>query len=210
MIWIVSLGSGTSGGVVAPVLMTGAALGGVEAFYLPHLGPGFWELSSMGAMLAATMGCPITGVVFAIELTHDFNMLLPLLTTCFVAYGLTALVLKRSILTEKIARRGYHLSREYATDPLEILFVREVMQPTADAAQRAGEAVAYEGEPLRAVVYRMAETGVTRMQVWGEGEDVVGVITLEDLLQARSRHLEEERLRERVFRMGPWGEEPVS
>jgi CIC family chloride channel protein len=127
-IWIISLGSGTSGGVVAPILMMGAALGGIEATFLPNLGPGAWQLISMGAVLAGTMRTPFTGVIFATELTHDFNMLLPLLIACVAAHGLTVLTMKRSILTEKIARRGYHLSREYAMDPLEILLVREVMR----------------------------------------------------------------------------------
>ncbi len=72
------------------------------------------------------MRSPFTGIVFSLELTHDINMLLPLLIACMVAHGFTVLTLRRSILTEKISRRGYHLSREYAVDPLEILFVREV------------------------------------------------------------------------------------
>jgi CIC family chloride channel protein len=127
-IWMISLGSGTSGGVLAPLLMMGAALGGVESIFLPHFGIGFWPLVSMGAILGGTMRSPFTGIVFAIELTHDFNMLLPLLVACFIAHLFTVLTLKRSILTEKISRRGYHLSREYSLDPLEILFVREVMR----------------------------------------------------------------------------------
>jgi CIC family chloride channel protein len=127
-IWMISLGSGTSGGVLAPLLMMGAALGGVESIFLPHFGLGFWPLVSMGAILAGTMRSPFTGIVFAIELTHDLNMLLPLLVACFLAHAFTVLTLKRSILTEKISRRGYHLSREYALDPLEILFAREVMR----------------------------------------------------------------------------------
>jgi len=127
LIWSISLGSGTSGGVLAPLLMMGGALGGVEARFLPALGPGFWPLVSMGAILGGTMRSPLTGVLFALELTHDVNMMLPLLVAVCVAHGLTVLVMRRSILTEKIARRGYHLSREYAIDPLEILFTREVM-----------------------------------------------------------------------------------
>jgi hypothetical protein len=74
------------------------------------------------------MRSPFTGVIFALELTHDVNMLLPLLVAVTIAHGFTVLVLKRSILTEKVARRGYHLTREYAIDPLEILFAREVMR----------------------------------------------------------------------------------
>jgi chloride channel protein, CIC family len=127
-IWMISLGSGTSGGVLAPLLMMGAALGGVEGRFLPQIALGFWPLVSMGAILGGTMRSPFTGIVFALELTHDFNMLLPLLVANFLAHAFTVLTLKRSILTEKISRRGYHLSREYGLDPLEILFVREVMR----------------------------------------------------------------------------------
>jgi H+/Cl- antiporter ClcA/CBS domain-containing protein len=125
-IWAVALGSGTSGGVLAPLLMMGGALGGIEAGMLPAFGPGFWPLVSMGAILGGTMRSPFTGVVFAIELTHDFNMILPLLIAVTMAHAFTVILLRRSILTEKISRRGYHVSREYSVDPLEILFVREV------------------------------------------------------------------------------------
>lgn len=129
VIWSVSLGSGTSGGVLAPLLMMGGALGGLEAWVLPDEGAGFWPLVSMGAILGGTMRAPFTGVIFALELTHDVNMLLPLLIAVAIAHGFTSVVMKRSILTEKISRRGFHLTREYAIDPLEILFAREVMDP---------------------------------------------------------------------------------
>jgi chloride channel protein, CIC family len=128
VIWAVALGSGTSGGVLAPLLMMGGALGGVEALFLPFEGAGFWPLISLGAILGGTMRSPFTGIVFAIELTHDLNALLPLLVANTIAYGVTVLLMKRSILTEKLSRRGFHLSREYSIDPLEILFVRDVMR----------------------------------------------------------------------------------
>jgi len=127
-IWAFSLGSGTSGGVLAPLLMMGGALGGLEARFLPMEGTGFWPLVSMGAILGGTMRSPLTGVVFALELTHDINALLPLLLAVTIAHGFTVLTLRRSILTEKVSRRGYHLSREYAIDPLEIIFAREVVR----------------------------------------------------------------------------------
>ncbi len=261
-IWAISLGSGTSGGVLAPLLMMGGALGGIEASFLPHEGAGFWPLVSMGAILGGTMRSPFTGVIFCLELTHDVNMLLPLLLAVTLAHGFTVLTLRRSILTEKVARRGYHLSREYTVDPLEILFVREVMRSNIAALparatraeltglhntdhQRRGQllyplvddkgsltgvvtrhrlqqlmeeqgtrteladiakgdpVVAYADEPLRVVVYRMAETGYTRFPVL-EREDsrkLVGMISLNDLLRARTRALEEERNRERVLRI---------
>ncbi|HEX3762095.1 MAG TPA: chloride channel protein [Kofleriaceae bacterium] len=127
LIWSISLGSGTSGGVLAPLLMMGGALGGLESGLFPDVGLGFWPLVSMGAILGGTMRSPLTGVVFAVELTHDQNMLLPLVIAVTVAHAFTVLILKRSILTEKVARRGFHVSREYAIDELEILFVRDVM-----------------------------------------------------------------------------------
>ncbi len=126
-IWAVSLGSGTSGGVLAPLLMMGAALGGLEATFLPVGNPGVWALVSMAAILGGTMRSPFTGVIFALELTHDVNLLLPLLIACVAAHAFTVLVLRRSILTEKVARRGYHVAREYAVDPLEIITAGQVM-----------------------------------------------------------------------------------
>jgi H+/Cl- antiporter ClcA/CBS domain-containing protein len=261
-IWAVSLGSGTSGGVLAPLLMMGGALGGLEAMFLPNEGAGFWPLISMGAILGGTMRCPFTSIVFAFELTHDANVFLPLLVGSVVADAFTVLTLRRSILTEKVARRGYHLSREYAVDPLEILFVREVMRtkitvlPAAstlgeirqslrtdhhqeqrllpvvnaegqlvgvltrgDISQRmerdGDEALecplgglartnaveAYPDEPLRVVVYRMAEKGFTRMPVVERTtRKFLGLVSLNDLLKARTRHLEEERRRERTLK----------
>jgi CBS domain-containing protein len=113
--------------------MMGGALGGVEAMFLPHEGAGFWPLVSMGAILGGTMRSPFTGVIFALELTHDVNMLLPLLLAVTIAYAFTVLTLRRSILTGKVARRGSHPSREYAVDPLDILFVRDVMRTNVAA-----------------------------------------------------------------------------
>jgi len=266
-IWVISLGSGTSGGVLAPLLMMGAALGGVEAAFLPAAGAGFWPLVSMGAILAGTMRAPFTAVVFALELTHDVNVLLPLLVASMLAHATTVLLLKRSILTEKVARRGFHLTREYATDPLEVLFVREVMRtqivalpaeatmetlrntlirepaergqhlyPVIDGERRlkgvvtrkqlreitesAGArlflgdvlrtpVVAGVDEPLRAVVFRMADTGFTRLPVVENGR-LAGMVSLSDLLMARVRNLHEERTRERVLRLRmPFGSREV-
>jgi H+/Cl- antiporter ClcA len=259
IIWAVSLGSGTSGGVLAPLLMMGGALGGLLSGVLPHEGVGFWPLVAMGAILGGTMRSPFTGVVFAVELTHDINVILPLLLASVIAHGFTVLTLRRSILTEKVARRGYHLSREYSVDPLEILFVREVMRPDvvalpadapvsslADALhdersprrqklypvvdaerkligvvphRQLGElirlhdgkslgevvgndaVVAFADEPLRVTVYRMAETGLTRLPVvQNDGtRRLVGMISLADLLKARTHTLDAERRRERVL-----------
>lgn len=262
VIWSVSLGSGTSGGVLAPVMMIGAAMGGLLSYILPDAGPGFWALIGIGVVLSGALRVPMTGILFTVELTHDWNLLLPLLVGSVTAYAVSALLLKRSILTEKVARRGYHLSNEYSIDPLEMLYVREVMRTKiavlpakttlgeimpslrADHKQtqrllpvlnsfgqlvgvltrgdireqleKQGDAAlhlslgelarpnvveAYPDEPLRAVVYRMAEKGFTRMPVVEhESGKFLGLISLDDLLKARTRHMEEEQRREQPLK----------
>lgn len=127
VIWVIALGSGTSGGVLAPVLMIGAGLGALLASWLPGADPALWPVVCMAAMLAATMGVPLTAVVFALELTHDIGALVPVLFASIVSFGLTVLLTRRSILTEKIARRGRHILREYGVDPMERTHVEEVM-----------------------------------------------------------------------------------
>jgi len=127
VIWSGALGSGTSGGILAPILIMGAALGGVLGHVLPGATPGVWALIGMAGALAGVTRSPFTAIIFAFELTHDQNSLLALLVVATVSHLVSVLVLKRSILTEKVARRGFHVMREYAVDPLEATFVREVM-----------------------------------------------------------------------------------
>ncbi len=127
LIWSLSLGSGTSGGVLAPVFMIGGALGALEGTVLPQVFPGFWAMAGLAAVVGGVMRSPLTGVVFTLELTRAWPDLPALLIASVSAYALSALLLKRSVLTEKIARRGLHLTREYTTDPLEALFAHEVM-----------------------------------------------------------------------------------
>ncbi|WP_051334687.1 chloride channel protein [Bradyrhizobium sp. Ai1a-2] len=126
IIWIVALASGTSGGVLAPLLIFGGCLGWLEGQYLPG-DTGAWALIGMAAMMGGTMRSPLTAALFAVELTGDFALLVPLLIATGAAYAVTVLMLKRSILTEKIARRGQHIVREYGIDPFELLRVGEVM-----------------------------------------------------------------------------------
>ena len=128
VIWSVALGSGTSGGILAPLLMMGAALGGILGPVLPGGGSSTWALLGMAGALAGVTRSPLTAIVFTFELTHDTGSLLPLLVTCSIAHLFSTLILKRSILTEKVARKGFHVVREYAVDPLEALFVRDVME----------------------------------------------------------------------------------
>ncbi|MGH9104768.1 MAG: chloride channel protein [Acidimicrobiales bacterium] len=128
VIWSGGLGGGTSGGILAPILMMGAAIGGVMGHVLPGASPAVFALVGMAGSLGGVTRSPFTAIVFAFGLTHDANALLALLVAATVSHLVSVLTLKRSILTEKVARRGFHVMREYAVDPLEATFVREVME----------------------------------------------------------------------------------
>ncbi|MER9073520.1 chloride channel protein [Mesorhizobium sp. M0904] len=127
IIWSVALGSGTSGGVLAPLLIMGGAMGAVLAGFLPAADPGFWALLAMAATMGGTMRAPLTATFFAVELTGNTHVLVPLIAATATAHAVTVLLMKRSILTEKIARRGHHMVREYRVDPFALTRVREVM-----------------------------------------------------------------------------------
>ena len=151
VIWSIALGSGTSGGVLAPLLIMGGALGAICGTIIPMgadgaNGDGLWALVGMAAMMGGTMRSPLTAMIFALELTHNIGAFLPLAIGCTMAHGTTVLLLKRSILTEKVARRGHHVLREYIVDPFEIMRVGEVMAKPVDtlpATMPIGDAVAF-------------------------------------------------------------------
>jgi CBS domain-containing protein len=136
VIWLIALSSGTSGGVLAPLLIIGGAAGWLCGLVLPGPAAG-WALIGMAAMLGGTMRAPLTGAVFALELTGDLPMLPGLLAATAAAYAVTVLLMKRSILTEKIARRGQHITREYGVDPHQVTRVAEVMIRDVDVLPAA-------------------------------------------------------------------------
>ena len=110
-----------------PFLIIGGCLGAIEAGFLPGHDVQLCALIGMGAVLSGTMRAPLTGAIFALEFTYDTGALVPLLIGSILAYGFTVLTMKRSILTEKVARRGLHVSQEFGVDPLDRLNVAQVM-----------------------------------------------------------------------------------
>jgi CIC family chloride channel protein len=132
VIWSVALGSGTSGGVLAPLLIMGGAMGTIMAGFIPWGSSGFWALLAMAATMGGTMRSPLTATFFAVELTGNTHVLLPLIAACGTAHAVTVLWMRRSILTEKLERRGHHLVREYSVDPFALTRVREVMTASVD------------------------------------------------------------------------------
>jgi len=178
-IWIVALGSGTSGGVLAPLLIFGGCLGWLEGQLLPG-GAGAWALIGMAAMMGGTMRSPLTGILFAVELTGDFALLGPLLVATGAAYAVTVLLLRRSILTEKIARRGQHIVREYSVDPFELLRVSEVMVREVDtlpADMKVDEAIAF---------FSANEPRHKSYPIRNAGGRLVGMVSRADILHWRT------------------------
>jgi H+/Cl- antiporter ClcA/SAM-dependent methyltransferase len=183
IIWSIALGSGTSGGILAPILIMGCAMGGVLTPLLPSASTGYWILLGMTAALAGVTRSPLTAAVFSVELTHDVEVLMPLLVVSTIAHLVSVLVLKRSILTEKVARRGFHVLREYEVGPLQALFVRDVMATDLLTVQ--------QGSNLDAVYELLLGHSTMRYQrllpVMSSDGRLVGALSWNDVLERAAR-----------------------
>jgi H+/Cl- antiporter ClcA len=210
LMWAFSLSSGTSGGVLAPILMIGAAIGEAAAqlAHMPGETQALWALMAMGAMLSGALGVPLTAILFSLELTHALPAILPLALACTASYLVTSLIMPRSILTEKLNRRGYHLSREYGVDPLEMVSVADVMTELSGsggveaASDALPDAFAYSDETCRAVAEEMATTEVMNMPVVDRKTGrVCGNIGAQELLLGRRRAVVRESERSISFQI---------
>ena len=209
LMWAFSLSSGTSGGVLAPLLMIGAAIGESAAhlLHLPGQTQALWALMGMGAMLAGALGVPLTAVLFSLELTHALPAILPLVLACTASYLVTSLIMPRSILTEKLGRRGYHLSREYGVDPLELLTVAEVMstlppgeEVTIGSLDYLPDNYVFSDETCRAVAEEMATSGLMSLLVVDrETNRLMGTVGAAELLASRRRAVMRESDRSVAF-----------
>jgi H+/Cl- antiporter ClcA len=185
---VLSLGSGTSGGLLAPMFMSSAAMGGmfamvVNAIYpAAHLSPGAFALVAMGAVFGAASRATFTFIIFAFEITRDYNSVLPLMLVSVIADAIAMLMMPgASIMTEKLARRGLRIHQEYEADVLQQMRVAETMDaeiPTLPAAMMLNE-----------LADRIArrEPEVSRHQgmfVLDTDGKLAGVITRGDVLRA--------------------------
>ncbi|MEI9977706.1 MAG: chloride channel protein [Edaphobacter sp.] len=204
LMWAFSLGSGTSGGVLAPLLMIGGAVGAMAGHlaHAPAEVQAFWALIGMGAMLAGSLGVPMTAILFSLEVTHCLPALVPLALGCVTAHLVTALLMPRSILTEKLSRRGYHLTREYGVDPLEIVIVKDLMSPVPHVSSVEKDALpelfVYADGTCRGAAELMAAEGIASLAVVNRASQrISGTITIQDLLKGRNKAVvrETERLR---------------
>jgi CIC family chloride channel protein len=137
---VISLGSGTSGGLLAPMFMSSAAMGGVFAlgvdriFPAANLSAGAFALVAMGAVFGAASRATFSFIIFAFEITRDYNSVLPLMLVSVIADGIAMwLMPNASIMTEKLARRGLHIHQEYEADVLQQVRVSETMDQDVPA-----------------------------------------------------------------------------
>src|SRR5881398_2338020 len=204
VIWAAALGSGTSGGVLAPLLIMGGSLGALAAPWIPAGDAGLWAAISMGAMMGGTMRSPFTAVVFVLELTHDVNVLAGLFVACAAAHAVTVLLMKRSILTEKVARRGYHLTREYVVNPLHLLQVRDVMEPPVLQVADEPPATAYPDELLEHALVKLLEHEVELLPVVSRDDPtrVVGYVERSGIMAAWVAATRAEGMREEGWLTG--------
>jgi len=265
-IWVVALGSETAGGILAPLLMIGGAMGIAVGHWLNPISPGAWAAVGMTSIIAAALGAPLTAAMLAVELTHNGGLMLPVLLACVTSYAISVLLQPRSMLTAGLSRKGLHLSREYGVDPLEAVIVREVMHTSvfalpADATRedaalwlekmnrRGGEAWAHwqrifplvgddgifealltrgqmitsaqSGDParpliddairnptcigpwetLRSAAEMMASLKLRSFPVVDDDKKLVGILNIEDLLEARGKASQRDRDRHRVIRL---------
>jgi H+/Cl- antiporter ClcA/predicted transcriptional regulator len=187
---LVSLGSGTSGGLLAPMFMSSAALGGAFAlgaqrvFPNPHVQAGAFALVAMGAVFGAASRATFTFIIFAFEITQDYNAVLPLMLVSVIADGVALAFTRHSIMTEKLARRGVQIHTDYEADVLQQVTVAETM---------ARDAVVLP-DNLRVVelAERMAARDPALMSHQGyclvdEAGKLSGIVTRGDILRALER-----------------------
>ena len=181
VIWVVSLSSGTSGGVLAPLLMIGAAMGTLLSAYIPGHDASAWAIVGMAALMGGTMRAPFMGTLFALETTRAWPIAADVFAGCVAATAFTVVFVPRSILTEKLSRRGTHVSREYAVHPLELIAVKDAMQPPAgERPQHTIDANAR----VRAAADLMASSGARKLAVVAEDQSWIGIVEPDDLLRA--------------------------
>jgi CIC family chloride channel protein len=186
IVWLIALGSGTSGGILAPLMILGGCTGFLIGQHLPG-DPGFWAMIGMAGIVSGTMRAPMTGALFAAEMTNHLSALPETIAAGAAAYAVSVLIMKRSILTEKIARRGRHILREYSVDALEFLLAGQLMTRNPKTLP--------DSMPIPDVLRFFAEKAEHRSYpvVDGEGR-LVGLVSRTDALRWQVEMKEEGQL----------------
>ena len=197
--WSISLGSGTSGGTLAPLFTIGGALGAIlgglvlQWFPLSHINIATAALIGMAAMFAGASRAWLTSIVFALETTGQINGLLPLLGACLAAYFVSFFLMKGSIMTEKIHRRGVKTPDVYEPDALQAVTVRDLMTPADGLIASFPACRASDDAGLAAEIMGQYSTESIVVKDDQEEEKIIGVITARSILQYYSHQRQKEQ-----------------
>lgn len=186
----VSLGSGTSGGLLAPMFMVGAALGGAFALVVnqiipgANLSPGAFAVVAMAAMFGSAARATFTFIIFAFEITQDYSAILPLMLVCVLADAVCLFFMHNSIMTEKLARRGLRVHHEYEANVLDMVTVELVMVKPAVTVSKS----MIVSDLIDKI--NQHDPHLTRHQalvIVDESDHLNGIVTRGDLLKAISQ-----------------------
>jgi chloride channel protein, CIC family len=178
---VISLGSGTTGGVFAPSLVVGGGLGAVFGMAAKHLlptlvsDPGFYSLVAMAAVFGGIARAPFTSIVFLFELSHNPNSLLPLIICVMISDGFVRLFSRDSIMTVKLVKRGLIILQDYSVPVL--------MRARIDQVMRKQFAVVKADEELRAVIEKFVPGDIAFIPVVNASDILIGIVEAQDLLR---------------------------
>lgn len=194
--WWVALASNTSGGTLAPIFLVGSTMGAVlgigfaDLFPSAHLHPGAFALLGMGATFGVAARAPLTGAVFALEVTGDFRLIVPMLLVVGVAEVVGEQFLAERLMTDKLVRRGFRVEFDTETDPLRTSVAGQVMDPLPSCALEQSapriDRHAYLSEAL--VAFLNSETDRV---IVVDGEEPVGVLQRQTMRDAIAKRLAE-------------------
>lgn len=189
--WVVALGSGTSGGTLAPLFTIGGALGALLGTYALQLFPSLGinvataALIGMAAMFAGASRALLTSIVFALETTGQSNGLLPLIAACIAAYAISFFMMKESIMTEKIHRRGVKTPNAYEPDVLQQTKVQALASPVPQDYSSSFHV--HMSDDIAVAAEIMGKHNIDSLFVLNDDEIAEGIITSRAILQFYSR-----------------------
>jgi CIC family chloride channel protein len=178
----ITIGSGGSGGIFAPSLFMGVMAGGFFGAVVHHLfptltaSPGAYSIVGMGAVVSATTHGPLSAMLILFEMTGEYKIILPLMLSCIVATIFAGQLMKESIYTLKLVRRGIDIREGKEVNVLKSMFVRDVMN-------RGVETIA-EGSSLAEMTDRISKSKFNSFPVLDAENKLAGILSFNDYSQA--------------------------
>lgn len=178
---VLSLGSGTTGGVFAPSLVVGGGIGASFAILFRHIAPGlvsdpaFYALAAMGGMFGGIARAPLTSIVFLFELSHNPNAILPLIICVMISDAVVRLCSRDSIMTVKLVKRGLIILQDYSVPVL--------MRARIDQVMRKEFSLLHADDELQKVLETFVPGELGLIPVIEQGGELVGIVEPHDLLR---------------------------